>query len=307
MFDLLSITWNVSPDIFSIGGFHLRWYSVLFVSGLFPVGYLIMQSFYKREGIPTNILDPMLFALLIGTLVGARLGHCFFYDEGHYYLTHPWEILMTWKGGLASHGGAVGVLLAMWWYVHKYGKKYGFGYIWIIDRLVIPICFAGALIRTGNLFNSEIYGNVTDLPWGFIFPLDPKSDGLPHHPTQIYEALSYLILGFVLLWIYKHRLPKLKTGTIFGIFLICLFGVRFLIEFIKEDQVDFEAGMALNMGQWLSIPFIIAGIVILILSYKYGKPAAIHGNTGNGNGSAQTPKKPKEKTQLTHVHSKTNN
>ena len=306
MLDLLTITWNVSPDIFSIGGFHLRWYSVLFVAGLFPVGYYIMRSFYKREGLPTELLDPMLFALFIGALVGARLGHCLFYDW-EYYSAHPVEILMTWKGGLASHGGAVGVLLAMWWYVHKYGKKYGFNYIQIIDRLVIPICFAGMMIRLGNLMNSEIYGTHTDLPCGFIFPLDPKGDGLPHHPTQIYEALSYCILGLVLLWLYRKKLDKLHTGTIFGIFLIVLFGMRFLIEFIKEDQSAFEAGMVLNMGQWLSVPFIIVGILMLVWSVKKGGPAAIHVpeavRADNGDQKKNGGRKAKN-VPLTHVHSK---
>ena len=235
MLDFLAITWNVNPDILSLGDFHLRWYSVLFVAGLFPIGYYIMRSFYKREGLPTELLDPMLFALFIGTLVGARLGHCLFYDPA-YYLSHPWKILMTWEGGLASHGGAIGVLL--------------------------PICFAGMMIRLGNLMNSEIYGVQTDLPWGFIFVRDGQT--LPHHPTQLYEALSYCILGLVLLWLYRTRLDKLRTGTIFGIFLIVLFGMRFLIEFIKEDQSAFEAGMTLNMGQWLSVPFIIAGILLLV-------------------------------------------
>lgn len=311
MFDLLAITWNVNPDILSIGNFHLRWYSILFVAGLFPIGYYIMRSFYKREGLPLELLDPMLFALFIGALVGARLGHCLFYDEGNYYRTHPLEILMTWKGGLASHGGAVGVLLAMWWYVHKYGKKYGFGYIQILDRLVIPICFAGAMIRLGNLMNSEIYGMRTDLPWGFIFPLDPKGDGMPHHPTQIYESVSYLILGLVLLWLYRRKLDKLHTGTIFGIFLIVLFGMRFLIEFIKEDQVDFEQGMVLNMGQWLSLPFIAVGILMLVWSFTKAGPAAIHvpaaalaGSKDKGQkkqtGSSRTAAE-KKKTPLTHV------
>ena len=307
MLDFLTVTWNVSPDILSIGNFHLRWYSVLFVAGLYPIGYYIMRSFYKREGLPTTLLDPLLFALFIGTLVGARLGHCLFYDPG-YYLSHPWEILMTWKGGLASHGGAVGVLLAMWWYVHKYGKKYGFGFIQIIDRLVIPICFAGMMIRLGNLMNSEIYGVQTDLPWGFIFVRDGQT--LPHHPTQLYEALSYCILGLVLLWLYRTRLDKLHTGTIFGIFLIVLFGMRFLIEFIKEDQSDFEAGMVLNMGQWLSVPFIIAGILILVWSFRKAGPAAIHvpqAALKTGGQPAQTPKKPKDKTPLTHVHSNSKN
>ncbi len=272
MFDLLSITWDVSPIIFSIGSFELRWYSILFVLGFFPIGYYIMQGFFKREGLPVETLDAMLFALLLGTLVGARLGEVLFYNPG-YYFAHPEKILMTWEGGLASHGGAVGVLIAMWWWVRKYGKKYNFGYIWILDRLVIPICFAGALIRTGNLFNSEIYGDVTDLPWGFVYVL--RGEVLPKHPTQIYEALSYIVLGVSLITLYYKRLPKLKTGTIFGIFLIGLFGIRFLIEFIKEPQQDFETDMILNMGQLLSLPFIIAGIIILIMSKKIGKPAML--------------------------------
>ena len=311
MLDLLAITWNVSPDIFAIGNFHLRWYSVLFVAGLFPVGYYIMRSFYKREGIPVETLDALLFALFIGTLVGARLGHCLFYDPV-YYLSHPWKILMTWEGGLASHGGAIGVLLAIWWYVHKYGRKYGFGYIQLIDRLVIPICFAGMMIRLGNLMNSEIYGVQTDLPWGFIFLRDPMGDGLPHHPTQLYEALSYCILGLVLLWMYRTRLDRLRTGTIFGIFLIVLFGMRFLIEFIKEDQVAFEQGMTLNMGQWLSVPFIIAGILLLVWSFTKAGPAAIHVpeealRQGGQHPAPQQPRKPKEKVPLTHVHTNSKN
>ena len=170
-----------------------------------------MRSFYRREGLPTETLEPLLMALFIGTIVGARLGHCLFYDP-EYYLSHPWKILMTREGGLASHGGAIGVLLAMWWYVHKYGRKYGFGYIQIIDRLVIPVCFAGMMIRLGNLMNSEIYGTYTDLPWGFIFVRDPWGDDLPHHPTQIYEALSYCILGIVLLWLYRTRLDRLRIS-----------------------------------------------------------------------------------------------
>lgn len=276
MLNLLAIHWHVNPVIFSIGSLQLRWYSLLFVSG-FILGWFIFKYFYKREGIPLKLLDPLLYSLLIGTIVGARLGHCIFYQPEYYF--GSWsgflEIFMPWKGGLASHGGAIALLLAMWWYSARYGKKNDFNFLWIMDRLVITVCFAGMFIRLGNLFNSEIYGDVTSLPWGVVFDL--RGETLPKHPTQIYEALSYLLLGLGLLGAYKFRLPKLKRGEIFGIFLIVLFGVRFLIEFIKEPQVGFEETMALNMGQILSIPFIIAGIAILVWSLLKGKPAeAIH-------------------------------
>lgn len=276
MIDLLSINWHVSPEIFSIGNFALRWYSLLFVSG-FIIGWFIFKRFFKKEGIPETLLDPLLYTLLIATIIGARLGHCLFYQPD-YYLT-SWEgffeIFMPWKGGLASHGGAIALLLAMWWFSNHYGKKYDFDYLWIMDRLVITVCFAGALIRLGNLFNSEIYGDVTNLPWGVVFEL--RGETLPKHPTQIYEALSYTILGVGLLLAYEKRLDKLKRGEIFGIFLIVLFGMRILIEFIKEPQVGFEEDMIFNMGQLLSVPFVIAGVLILVWSILKGKPArAIH-------------------------------
>ncbi|MCQ2145479.1 MAG: prolipoprotein diacylglyceryl transferase [Bacteroidales bacterium] len=276
MIDLLSINWHVSPEIFSIGNFALRWYSLLFVSG-FIIGWFIFKRFFNKEGIPETLLDPLLYTLLIATIVGARLGHCLFYQPD-YYLT-SWdgfcEIFMPWKGGLASHGGAIALLLAMWWFSKHYGRKYDFDYLWIMDRLVITVCFAGALIRLGNLFNSEIYGDVTSLPWGMVFEL--RGETLPKHPTQLYEALSYTILGIGLILAYEKKLDKLKRGEIFGIFLICLFGMRFLIEFIKEPQVGFEEGMVFNMGQLLSVPFVIAGILILIWSLLKGKPArAVH-------------------------------
>lgn len=269
--NLLSVVWNVDPVIFSIGPISIRYYALLFVSG-FILGYYIFLDFYKREGLPQPILDTFLFAMLISTLIGSRLGHVLFYDPA-YYLAHPAEILMTWKGGLASHGGAIGLLLGTWWYTNKFGKKYGFDYLWILDRLVIVVCFAGALIRLGNLFNSEIYGNPTDLPWGFIFQL--RGETVAKHPTQLYEALLYIVLGLVLLFMYRRYLPKLRRGTIFGIFLIVLFGGRFMIEFIKEPQVAFEESMTLNMGQWLSVPFVIAGIIILILSFRWTRPAML--------------------------------
>ncbi|MBR1871979.1 MAG: prolipoprotein diacylglyceryl transferase [Bacteroidales bacterium] len=274
MLDLLYINWNVSPEIFHIGPLEIRWYSLLFVSG-FIIGWFIVRWFFRREGVPESLLDPLLYTLLICTIVGARLGHCLFYQPD-YYLT-SWEgfleIFMPWKGGLASHGGTIALLFGMWWYTNKYGKKNGFDFLWLVDRLVIPICFAAALIRLGNLFNSEIYGDVTTLPWGFVFERNGETE--PKHPTQLYEALSYTILGFVLLWMYLKKLDKLNRGTIFGLFFTVLFGMRFLIEFIKEPQVGFEQDMVLNMGQLLSIPFIVGGLVVMIWSILRGKPSAI--------------------------------
>lgn len=283
----LAVTWNVDHELIHLwGNFGIRWYSLLFVSG-FVIGYFIFRWFVRREGVKESLLDPLLYTLLIATIVGARLGHCIFYEPEDYFTSWAgfWEIFQPWHGGLASHGGAIALVLAMIWFARKYGRRNGFDFWWIMDRLVITVCFAGALIRFGNLFNSEIYGAVTDLPWGFEFP---KDTGCPicypdgrygayvphaHHPTQLYEAFGYIILGLALLWMYAKKLSKLKRGTIFGIFMIGLFGLRFVVEFVKNDQVDFEAGMALNMGQILSIPFILAGVVILWWSLRHGKPA----------------------------------
>jgi len=271
MINFLAITWAPSPEIFSIGPIHLRYYSILFVSG-FIIGYYIVSWFFKRENLPTNILDTLLYVLLGATLVGARLGHCLFY-EPDYYLAHPIEILKVWEGGLASHGGAVAIILAMWWFVAKYGKRFKFDFLWLMDRIMIPTALAAMLIRLGNLMNSEIYGNPTDSPWGFIFTL--KGETVAKHPTQLYEAIAYFAIFIVLILIYKTFLPKLKRGTLFALFLIGMFSARFFIEFVKEPQVAFEQGMSLNMGQWMSIPFIAGGVLLLIYSIYKGKPAMI--------------------------------
>jgi len=258
--------------MFHIGHFAVRWYSVLFVSG-FILGFYILRGFFRREKVDESLLDPLLMTLLISTIVGARLGHVLFYQPDYYF--GSWngflEIFMPWRGGLASHGGAIAIVLAMIWYCRKYGPKHGFDFMWLLDRLVIPVCFASALIRFGNLFNSEIYGDVTTLPWGIVFERNGETE--PKHPTQLYEAFSYIILGLCLMCLYLKRLNKINRGTIFGIFLIVLFGMRFLIEFIKEPQVDFETSMTYNMGQLLSVPFILAGVAILIWSITKGKPS----------------------------------
>ena len=272
--NFLAIHWHVDPVLIHLGNFGIRWYSLLFVAG-FVIGWYLFRWFFRREGVSEKLLDPLLYTLLIATIVGARLGHCLFYQPDYYLGSWQgfWEIFMPWKGGLASHGGAIALLLGMWWYASHYGKKNDFDYLWILDRLVITVAFAGCLIRLGNLFNSEIYGDVTTLPWGFVFDLRGETE--PKHPTQLYEALSYLLLGLFLIWVYAKKLDKVHRGFFLGTFLLCCFGMRFLIEFIKEPQVEFEQTMALNMGQLLSIPFIIGGIAILIYAARSKRPAAI--------------------------------
>ncbi|MHC1775190.1 MAG: prolipoprotein diacylglyceryl transferase [Lentimicrobium sp.] len=259
--NLLQITWDISPLIFKLGALQIRWYGLFFALA-FYLGYIILEKqVFKREGLKTEMLDRLATYVVIGTVVGARLGHVFFY-EPQSYLRDPINILKIWEGGLASHGAAIGILLALILFVRQTGKTY----LWTLDRVVIVVALGGFFIRMGNLMNSEIYGHFTSLPWGFIFVRDGQAD--PRHPTQIYEALSYLILFFALLAYYRKNYKTMNEGTIFGIFLIVLFGVRFLIEFVKEPQVAFEQTMALNMGQLLSIPFILAGIILLIFAAK---------------------------------------
>ncbi|MEA2105286.1 MAG: prolipoprotein diacylglyceryl transferase [Bacteroidota bacterium] len=261
---LNSITWDVNPDIVSFWGLTIRYYGVLFASAFF-FGYLIMQKIFKKEGLTVELLDKLTVYVALGTIIGARLGHCLFYDPS-FYLQHPIEILKIWRGGLASHGAAIGILIALYYFSKKNKKPY----LWILDRIVIVVALAGFFIRMGNLMNSEIYGIPTKLPWGFIFVRN--GEVIPKHPTQIYEALSYLLIFILLYSIYNKKGTNVRQGLIFSIFLILLFTVRFLIEFIKEVQVDFEQTMALNMGQWLSIPFILIGVYLLYQSYKQ-KPA----------------------------------
>ena len=274
--EYLFVHWHVNPVLFHLGSLEIRWYSLLFVAG-FILGWYIFRWFFRREGIPEKLLDPLLYTLLAATIVGARLGHCCFYQPDYYFGSWKgfWEIFMPWKGGLASHGGAIALLLAMWWFARHYGRRHDFDYLWIMDHLCIAVAFAGCFIRLGNLFNSEIYGDVTGLPWGFVFDLRGETE--PKHPTQLYEALSYLVLGLVMVWIYWKRLDKTHRGFFFGLFLVGCFGMRFLIEFIKEPQVGFEEGMALNMGQLLSIPFVVAGVALLIYARVKKVPArAVH-------------------------------
>ncbi|MBL7137772.1 MAG: prolipoprotein diacylglyceryl transferase [Bacteroidales bacterium] len=261
------ITWNPNPEIFRIGSLAVRWYGVLFALG-FVFGYLILQRMFRKEGVPLKVLDSVTTYMIIGTLIGARLGHCLFY-EPDYYLSHPLRIFAIWEGGLASHGSAIGIVGAL--IIFSIVKKRPF--LWVIDRVVIVVALAGCLIRLGNLMNSEIFGHVTTLPWGFIFTraLNPLEAEDPRHPTQIYEALSYLLIFFYLIWYYYRKNGKPELGFLFGMFLLLIFGIRILIEFVKEPQVGFEATMALNMGQWLSIPFVLAGVYFVVRAKKMVK------------------------------------
>ena len=248
------IHWNVNPEIFRIGNFAVRWYGLLFASGFF-FGYIIMNKFFKYENISQEVLDKLTIYVAVGTILGARLGHCFFYEPS-YYLSNPSEILKIWHGGLASHGAAIGIMIALWLFSRNIKKPF----LWIIDRVVVVVALAAFFIRMGNLMNSEIYGIQTSLPWGFIF--ERNGETVPKHPTQIYEALVYLFIFILLYLIYMRKKGQTQNGLLFSIFLILVFGSRFFIEFIKEDQVGFEAGMNLNMGQLLSIPLVLTGATI---------------------------------------------
>ena len=260
------ITWDVNPELISLenvpllGELSIRYYGVLFAAG-FVFGYLIFMRIFKTEGISIEVLDRLTLYMVIGTVVGARLGHVFFYQPD-YYLSHPHEILYIWHGGLASHGAAIGILIALYLFVRKEKKPY----IWILDRISIVVALAGFFIRMGNLMNSEIYDMETDLPWGFVFVRN--NEILPKHPTQIYEALAYLAIFFILYRLYFKNKGNFRPGLLFSLFMILVFTARFLIEFIKEVQVPFEQNMALNMGQWLSLPFILLGLVLLYRTLK---------------------------------------
>ena len=273
-----AIVWNVDPELFSLGPLHIRWYGLLWAVGIW-LALFVVQKLYKHEKLPEAWIDKLFMYTVIGTIVGARLGHCFFYewkplDEpvtflgitftyGNYYLSHPWELLYVWRGGLASHGGAIGIIIALYLFNKNVSHK---GFVWGLDRLVIGAALTAASIRLGNLMNSEIYGSVTDLPWGFIFIRDGQT--LPMHPTQIYEMIYCLVAFAVAWWMYWKKEAYKQTGLILGVFLIITFGSRILLEFIKLNQEAFESGMLLNMGQILSIPFVVWGVWLIFNSRK---------------------------------------
>lgn len=261
------VTWTVDPAIFSFGLREIRWYGLFFAVG-FLVGYKIVEKTYQHDKAPEGWMDKLFIYVLVATIIGSRLGHCLFYGWD-YYSANPVEILKIWEGGLASHGGAIGIIIAIFIYSHKVTHM---SPLWTFDRLVISIPLVGAFIRLGNLMNHEIYGHATSLPWGFRFienlhqwrmGAEPVFSE-PSHPTQLYEASFYVLTFLVLMYMYWKRNAGERPGLIFGVFFIGIFLSRFLIEFIKNDQEAFEADMFLNMGQLLSIPFILVGIFLIV-------------------------------------------
>lgn len=259
------ITWNADPVLFSFGPLAVRWYGLAFAVG-FTVGYAIVARMFRHEGAPEKWLGSLLAYVVVATILGARLGHVFFY-EWDYYSVHPEKILRIWEGGLASHGGTIANIIALFlwsWIVSKKPAS------WVFDKIVIAIALVGALIRFGNLMNSEIYGGPTDLPWGFIFVRDGQT--IPAHPTQIYEALCYLALFGLLMWMYWRKNAEERPWLITGIFFIGIFLPRFLIEYVKNVQVASEYEMiaryGMNLGQMLSIPFILLGVALVVYALR---------------------------------------
>ena len=273
MSTLLAIHWNVSPELFSLGPISVRWYGLMFALG-FLIGYQIMFKMFKYESSNTDWLDKLFVYTIVATIVGARLGHVFFYGWS-YYSQHILEIILPIaKGefgykfvgyqGLASHGGGLGIVIAICIFSKKVTKR---SMLWTLDRLVIPTALVGAMIRTGNLMNSEIYGVATNLPWGFIF--ERNHETIAKHPTQIYEALGYLLVFITaIVLFFKSKDLKDRAGFFIGYGFAGIMIVRFFVEFIKENQEAFEAGMALNMGQILSIPFILVGGYLMYRALK---------------------------------------
>ena len=266
-----AIVWDPDLSPFSIFGFGVRYYSLCWVIGLLGA-YIIVRKLYKKGGISDELFDPLFMYCFIGILVGARLGHCLFYQPD-YYLSHPIEMLLPIKNtadgwvfsgyeGLASHGGVIGVIIAL----ILYTRKTKLTMVWTLDNIAVAAPFFSAMVRIGNFMNSEIIGTETDLPWGVVFV--QAGETVPHHPAQLYEALAYLVIFLFGLLLYKKYNARIGTGLFMGYCLFTIFTFRFFVEFIKENQVAFEDGMTLIMGQWLSIPLIIVGGYFMIKGIK---------------------------------------
>ncbi len=285
MLQPLSIVWEFDPVLFSLFGLEIRYYGVMWMLAIL-MGAKFFENFCKRESLPDSVSDSIFLYGTLATVIGARLGHCLFYDPVG-YLSQPWTIITGFRdGGLASHGAAIGLLVGLW----LFSRKNKLPYIWSLDRIMIAVAIGGAAVRFGNLFNSEIFGCATTLPWGFEFHSSnlwqAYYQGMAMHPTQIYEALCYIITFVVLAWLYYRRdMATRRPGLLFGIGLQGIFLTRFFIEFVKLDQTSFEAGWTLDMGQWLSIPFIILGVYIIWKSCRNNSSWSVDRRNFDGKGS----------------------
>lgn len=268
IFEPLSIVWDFDPVLLRIGSFEIRYYGLMWAVAIL-LAAKFFDNFVRREGLRPEVSESVFLYGTLATIIGARVGHCLFYDPA-YFLTQPWAIVTEFRdGGMASHGAAIGLLIGLW----LFSRKNRLPYIWSLDRIMIGVAVGGAVVRFGNLFNSEIFGQATSLPWGFEFVRSGKwvREFAPQavHPTQIYEALCYLATFVVVTWLYYGRdEARRRPGMIFGVGLIGIFLTRFLIEFIKTEQEAFEKGWALDMGQWLSIPFIALGVYMLVKALR---------------------------------------
>ncbi|MBL7992706.1 MAG: prolipoprotein diacylglyceryl transferase [Candidatus Kapabacteria bacterium] len=287
LLSIAAITWDVKPEMFTFGSVTIRWYGLLFSSGFF-LGYLLMSRMFMREYRPVTDMEPLTFYMIGGTILGMRLGHCLFYQPD-YYLANPLEILQIWKGGYASHGAVVGISIALWLYARKRPAQ---PFLWIIDRIAIVVALAAFLIRVGNFFNHEMIGHPTDLPWAVIFT---QRDLLPRHPSQLYEAVCYILTFALMRFMYNRYDAKTPNGLLLGVFFICIFGARFAIEFTKENQVAFENGLPFNMGQILSVPLVALGVFLMWRSLAHpvitsDKPTRAANTKPNGKISHPTEK-----------------
>jgi prolipoprotein diacylglyceryl transferase len=250
--------WNTDPTIFQFGSFGLRWYGLMFASSFF-IGLAIMQRIYKREGKDPKSLDSFLIYIIVGTVIGARLMHTLVYDP-EYYLANPIEILFVWKGGLASHGGMLGVILA----IYIFAKKYNEDFFWLLSRTTIPGMLTAAFVRIGNFFNSEILGRPSEVPWAVVFS---RVDLIPRHPVQLYEAFSYFIILGVLVCLYRKSSLEFANKILIGAFLFLLFSARFLLEYTKTEQADYMMAIPFTVGQILSAPFVLIGLVVIVWAF----------------------------------------
>ncbi len=247
--------WSSSPEMFSLGPLSIRWYGVFFALS-FLIGLYIMTRIFELEKKKEADLNQLFYFIIAGTVIGARLGHCLFYEPG-FYLSNPIEILKIWRGGLASHGGGIGIITAVYLYSKRHNDQ---TMLWVLDRLSLPTMLGSAFIRLGNFFNSEIIGNPSDVPWAVVFA---RIDMLPRHPTMLYESAVYIVIFAILMagyWLWEWQK---RPGLIFGSLLSSVFVARFFIEFTKTRQASYGFDLPISVGQWLSIPFVLVGVYLL--------------------------------------------